>query len=90
MADTSILGDDVVLTLNLQDDGTIKIKQSDLATLLPKVDASTGNWLVSGVDSGVKAKADTVTISSSTSNWVIFKGQRVIRVMPALVLRSTR
>ena len=71
MADTSILGDDVVLTLNLQDDGTIKIKQSDLATLLPKVDALTGNWLVSGVDSGVKAKADTVTISSSTSNWVI-------------------
>ncbi|WP_050950816.1 hypothetical protein [Limosilactobacillus gastricus] len=71
MADTSILGDDVVLTLNLQDDGTIQIKQSDLAKLLPTVDASTGDWLVSGVDSGVRARADTVAISSSTFNWVI-------------------
>ena len=71
MADTNILGDATVITLPLQDDGTVIIKQSDLANILPKVDPSTGDWLIAGTDSGVKAKAPTLTVNSSTGHLFI-------------------
>ena len=71
MADTDILGDATVITLPLQDDGTVAVKQSDLAKVLPKVDPSTGDWLIAGTDSGVKAKAPTLTVNSSTGHLLI-------------------
>lgn len=71
MADTNILGDTTVLTLALQDDGTVAVKQSDLAKILPKVDPSTGDWLIAGTDSGVKAKAPTLTVNSTTGHLMI-------------------
>lgn len=71
MADTNILGDTTVLTLALQDDGTVAVKQSDLAKILPKVDPSTGDWLIAGTDSGVKAKAPTLTVNSATGHLMI-------------------
>ena len=71
MADTDILGDNTVLTLALQDDGTVAVKQSDLAKILPKVDPSTGDWLIAGTDSGVKAKAPTLTVNNTTGHLMI-------------------
>lgn len=71
MADTDILGDNTVLTLALQDDGTVAVKQSDLAKILPKVDPSTGDWIIAGTDSGVKAKAPTLTVNSTTGHLLI-------------------
>lgn len=71
MADTDILGDNTVLTLALQDDGTVAVKRSDLAKILPKVDPSTGDWLIAGTDSGIKAKAPTLTVNSSTGHLLI-------------------
>lgn len=71
MADTNILGDTTVLTLALQDDGTVAVKQSDLAKILPKVDPATGDWLIAGTDSGVKAKAPTLTVNSTTGHLLI-------------------
>lgn len=71
MADTDILGDNTVLTLALQDDGTVAVKQSDLAKVLPTIDTSTGDWLIAGTDSGVKAKAPTLTVNSTTGHLLI-------------------
>ena len=71
MADTDILGDNTVLTLALQDDGTVAVKQSDLAKVLPTIDTSTGDWLIAGTDSGVKAKAPTLTVNSATGHLMI-------------------
>lgn len=71
MADTNILGDATVLTLALQDDGTVAVKQSDLAKVLPTIDTSTGDWLIAGTDSGVKAKAPTLTVNSATGHLMI-------------------
>lgn len=71
MAETDILGDKTVISLNLQDDGTVAIKQSDLAKLLPTIDAATGDWLINGVDSGTKAKAPVLTISDTNGHWLI-------------------
>ena len=71
MADTDILGDVTVISLNLQDDGTVAIKQSDLAKILPTIDDSTGNWRINGVDSGTKAKAPTLAISETNGDWLI-------------------
>ncbi len=66
-----ILGDATVITLPLQDDGTVAVKQSDLAKILPKVDPATGDWLIAGTDSGVKAKAPTLTVNSTTGHLLI-------------------
>lgn len=71
MAETDILGDKTVISFNLQDDGTVAIKQSDLAKLLPTIDAATGDWLINGVDSGTKAKAPVLTISDTNGHWLI-------------------
>lgn len=71
MAETDILEDKTVISLNLQDDGTVAIKQSDLAKLLPKIDAATGDWLINGVDSGIKAKAPVLKISDTNWHWLI-------------------
>lgn len=67
----NILGDATVITLPLQDDGTVAVKQSDLAKILPKVDPATGDWLIAGTDSGVKAKAPTLTVNSTTGHLLI-------------------
>lgn len=66
-----ILGNATVITLPLQDDGTVIIKQSDLANILPTIDTSTGDWLIGGTDSGVKAKAPTLTVNSATGHLFI-------------------
>lgn len=66
-----ILGDATVITLPLQDDGTVAVKQSDLAKILPKVDPATGDWLIAGTDSGVKAKAPTLTVNNTTGHLLI-------------------
>lgn len=66
-----ILGDATVITLPLQDDGTVAVKQSDLAKILPKVDPATGDWLIAGTDSGVKAKAPTLTVNGTTGHLLI-------------------
>lgn len=71
MADANILGDATVITLPLQDDGTVAVKQSDLAKVLPTIDTSTGDWLIAGTDSGVKAKAPTLTVNSTTGHLMI-------------------
>ena len=66
-----ILGNATVITLPLQDDGTVIIKQSDLNNILPTIDTSTGDWLIAGTDSGVKAKAPTLTVNSTTGHLLI-------------------
>ena len=66
-----ILGDATVITLPLQDDGTVIIKQSDLANILPTIDSSTGDWLIDGTDSGVKAQAPSLTVDSTTGHLII-------------------
>ena len=66
-----ILGDATVIALPLQDDGTVIIKQSDLDNILPTIDSSTGDWLIGGADSGVKAQAPTVTVNSTTGHLMI-------------------
>ena len=66
-----ILGDATVITLPLQDDGTVIIKQSDLTKILPTVDASTGDWIINGADSGVKAQAPSLTVDSTTGHLMI-------------------
>lgn len=66
-----ILGNATVITLPLQDDGTVIIKQSDLTNILPTIDTSTGDWLIAGTDSGVKAKASTLTVNSTTGHLLI-------------------
>lgn len=71
MADTNVLGDTTVLTLALQDDGTVAVRQSDLAKVLPTIDTSTGDWLIAGTDSGVKAKAPTLTVNNTTGHLMI-------------------
>ena len=71
MAETDILGDETVISLNLQDDGTVAIKQSDLAKILPTIDDSTGDWVINGIDSGTKAKAPTLAISETNGDWLI-------------------
>ena len=71
MADTDILGGATVITLPLQDDGTVAVKQSDLAKVLPTIDTSTGDWIIAGTDSGIKAKAPTLTVNSTTGHLLI-------------------
>lgn len=71
MAETDILGDETVVSLNLQDDGTVAIKRSDLVKLLPTIDEATGDWLINGIDSGMKAKAPVLTISDTNGHWLI-------------------
>ena len=66
-----ILGDATVITLPLQDDGTVTVKQSDLAKILPTIDTSTGDWLINGTDSGVKAQAPSLTVDSTTGHLMI-------------------
>ena len=66
-----ILGDATVITLPLQDDGTVIVKQSDLAKILPTIDTSTGDWIINGTDSGVKAQAPSLTVDSTTGHLMI-------------------
>lgn len=66
-----ILGNATVITLPLQDDGTVAVKQSDLAKVLPTIDTSTGDWIIAGTDSGIKAKAPTLTVNNTTGHLMI-------------------
>lgn len=61
--------DDIKLTVG--DDGYIHLAKSDLAQWLPSIDPSSKTWFVDGEDTKVLAQAPTLSIDSTTGNWII-------------------
>lgn len=61
--------DDIKLTVG--DDGYIHLAKSDLAQWLPSIDPASKTWFVDGADTKVLAQAPTVSIDSTTGNWII-------------------
>lgn len=61
--------DDIKLTIG--NDGYIHLAKSDLAQWFPSIDPTSKTWFVDGVDTKVLAQAPTVSIDSTTGNWII-------------------
>lgn len=75
LSQNTVLDDQTVLTLPLQDDGTVAIKVSDLQKLVPSltptIDETSGDWIVGGQTTMVKAIGTQITIDENTKNWLI-------------------
>lgn len=59
------------IKLAVGDDGYIHLAKSDLAQWLPAIDPSSKTWFVDGEDTKVLAQAPTLSIDSTTGNWII-------------------